>query len=153
MNRSKFVTRPILLRTESQRNIARCLLDSLPLDYDKPIQVVFREEVKTRKLDQQGLMWVGPLKDIAEQAWYQGRRYSDVLWHETFKRLYLPEEFDPELCKEGYQKWDFDRDGNKVLVGSTTELTIKGFAQYLEQVIADGANMGVEYSANPRDHN
>ena len=97
-------------------------------------------------------MWVGPLADIAEQAYYQGRKYSDLLWHETFKRLYLPEGYDSELCKkEDYKKWDFDRDSVCVLVGSTTDLTAKGFAQYLEQIYADGASMGVIFHANPNE--
>lgn len=152
MKREKFITRPILLRTEQQRNIARCLLDSLPLDYDKPIQVVFREEVKTRKLDQNALMWGGPLNDLHEQCYVNGRNYSAEVWHEHMKALYLPEEYDAELCKsEDYLKWDFSPSGNAVLVGSTTQLTVKGMAQYLEQIYAFGGNHGVEFSAKNKD--
>jgi len=103
--------------------------------------------VKARKPDQNALMWVGPLKDIAEQAWVNGRQFSDEVWHHHFKTLYLPEVFDAELCKEGYRKWDWSPSGAKVLVGSTTELTVRGFAQYLEQVYAEGAGMGVEFQA------
>lgn len=150
MRRDKFITRPILLRTESQRNIARCLLDSLPLDADKPLQVVFREEVKARRLDQNALMWAGPLKDLHEQCYVNGRNYSAEVWHEHMKALYLPEEYDEELCKnESYIKWDFSPSGSRILVGSTTELTIKGMAQYLEQIYAFGGNRGVEFQAKP----
>ena len=151
MSRQKFDTRTILLRAPMQRDALLALVANLPLDADKPLQVVVREEVKARKPDQNALMWSGPLKDIAQQAWVLGRQYSDVVWHEHFKTLFLPDDFDPELCKEGYRKLDVTPTGKQVLVGSTTELTVKGFALYLEQVYAEGANMGVEFSANPKE--
>jgi len=148
--REKFPTRRILMRTESQRQAAHAMLDSMPLDDEKPLELIAREEEKPRKLSQNALMWVGPLADIAEQAYHQGRTYSAELWHETYKRLYLPEEYDPELCKEGYVKWDYAPSGDRICVGSTTQLTVKGFAQYLEQVHADGAGMGVVFHTRER---
>lgn len=144
-NRTKFITRTVYLVGTPQLEVAHKMLDNAPLDPAQPLELILRERVKARKLDQNALMWVGPLKDIAEQAWHQGRQYADTVWHETFKRLYLPEEFDEELCREGYRKWDYDREGERVLVGSTTQLTIKGFARYLELVYADGASMGVQF--------
>jgi len=151
MTRTKFETRKIRLVGELQLRTALTLLPNLPLDAGKPLEIIIREEVKARKPDQNALMWAGPLKDIAEQAWLAGRQFSDQVWHHHFKVLYLPEEFDAELCKEGYRKWDFAPYGDKLLVGSTTDLTVKGFAQYMEQVYADGANMGVEFHANPNE--
>jgi hypothetical protein len=149
--RPTFETRRIVLRGAEQQERALALLQHVPLDSDSPLEMVVREEVKPRKKSQNDLMWSGPLADIAAQAWVNGRQFSDVTWHEHFKRLYLPEDFDAELCKEGYRKWDYTPHGDKVLVGSTTQLTVKGFAQYLEQVYADGANMGVEFHANPNE--
>ncbi|MBB3213444.1 hypothetical protein FHW67_002736 [Herbaspirillum sp. Sphag1AN] len=149
--RQKFTERKIRLVGEQQKAAAIALLENIPLDPEKPLEAVFREEVKVRKLDQNALMWVGPLKDIEQQAWANGRQYSAIVWHEYFKELFLPEEFDTELTKEGYRKYDFTPDGVRVLVGSTTELTIKGFSQYLEQVHAFGANLGVLFHANPND--
>lgn len=151
MKRQKFPTRTIFLRSGQQIDAVLALLPHLPLDSDHPIEAVFREPVKARKPDQNALMWVGPLADIAEQGYVQGRAYSAPVWHEYFKAQYLPEEFDPELCKEGYRKYDYTPAGDRVLIGSTTELTVKGFAQYLEQVIAFGANIGVQFHANPRE--
>jgi hypothetical protein len=155
--REKFQTRTIRLVGESQLNTALALIPHLPLDAKKPLELVIREEVKARKLDQNALMWVGPLKDISEQAYVEGRRFSDLIWHEHFKEQYLPDqnspEFDPELVKDPdtYKKYDFTPSGKRVLVGSTTELSITGFALYLEQVYADGANLGVQFHANPND--
>ena len=145
--REKFKTRSITLTGDQQREIARAAILNAP----DGVEVVIRELVKVRGLDQNSRMWVGPLKDIASQAWYNGRQYSDLVWHDTYKRLYLPEEFDPEQTKDGYRKWDFDRDGTPVLVGSTTQLTKRGFAIYLEQIYADGAQMGVQFSAQPNE--
>lgn len=147
MKRQKFPTRQILLRTGQQLDIVMALLPNLPLDDENPLEVLIREPVKARGMDQNALMWVGPLADIAAQAWVQGRQFSAECWHEHYKREYLPEEFDPELTKEGYRKWDYTPTGERVLIGSTTQLTKRGFSQYLEQIEADGAGMGVQFGA------
>lgn len=151
MKREKYHVRRLLLRTELQRERAIESLREAPLDVARPLEFLIREEVKERTLPQQGLMWVGALADIAAQAVVDGRRYSDKVWHEHFKRLYLPDAYDAELCaSEDYVKWEIDQAGEAVLVGSTTDLTTKGFSQYLEQVHADGANMGVHFHEAPR---
>lgn len=136
-----------LLYGESQLAAIQSLLPNLPLDADEPLEVVVRERVKPRKKSQNDLMWAGPLRDIAEQAWVQGQRFTAEVWHEQFKRDFLPEEYDPELCKEGYVKWQITPRGDRALVGSTTMLTVKGMAQYLTQVEAAGAELGVEFRA------
>jgi hypothetical protein len=133
------------MRTEQARESAIALIRNLPLDDLRPIMVTVEEFKKSRKLDQNALMWGGPLKDISEQAWLEGRQYSDEIWAHYFKEQFLPDEFDEELCMPGYEKWNFDPAGGRVLVGSTTKLTVKGFAQYLESVYAFGANLGVIY--------
>ena len=147
MSRQKFPTRQIMLHTVQQRGIVMALLPNLPLDEANPLEVIIREPVKARGPDQNSLMWAGPLADIAAQAWVDGRQFSAEVWHEHFKREYLPEEFDPELTKEGYRKWDYTPAGERVLIGSTTQLTKRGFSQYLEQIEADGAGMGVQFGA------
>lgn len=151
MNRNDYPTRSLLLRNETIRDSAIAAIRNAPIDTDHPIQVVIREEVKARKPDQNSLMWVGPLADIAEQGYVNGRTYSAEVWHEYFKREYLPEQFDAEQCKEGYRKWDHTPKGDRVLVGSTTQLTIRGFSIYLKKVEAYGAQeLGVMFHVNPR---
>ncbi|MDE2106641.1 MAG: recombination protein NinB [Patescibacteria group bacterium] len=149
--REKFPTRTIRLVGDQQLATALALLPHVPLDAAKPLELIIREEAKPRKLDQNALMWVGPLADIAAQAYVEGRTYSAEVWHEHLKELYLPEEFDPELTKDGYQKWDYTPAGKRILVGSTTQLTVKGFAQYLTQVEAFGASLGVLWSPRRSD--
>lgn len=155
MQTQKFKPRTIKLIGQQQLETAHAALDNVPLELG--LEVVIREESKVRGQDQNALMWSGPLADIAEQAWVGNRQFSDEVWHEHFKREYLPEADAPDLDlmvknPEKWKKWDFTPSGERVLVGSTTDLTKKGFAIYLEKVMADGAGMGVMYSANPREY-
>jgi len=145
MNRDLFPKRVIRLVGEQQRQTAITLLNSLPIDSDRPLCITFAEEVKLRKLDQNALMWVSQLQDIETQAYIGGRTYSKTIWHEFFKKEYLPEQFDAELTKEGYVKYEVNPIGEFVLVASTKDLTVKGFAQYLTQIEAYGASLGVEF--------
>lgn len=148
MEREEFQTRKILFRSEAQKQVAHAIIDNLPLDEENPIEGLFREEVKPRKPSQNSLMWAGPLSDIAHQAWHQGNKYSAEIWHELFKRMYLPEDSDPDiakLAKEGYRKWDYLPTGERVLIGSTTDLLVRGMAQYITQIEAHGADLGVQF--------
>lgn len=145
MSRPPFPRRTIVLRTEQLRGTLLALAHNLPIDAEKPLQITVEELRPTRKLSQQALMFAGPLKDIAEQAWICGRQYSVEVLHEHCKREYLPEEFDEALCKDGYKKWGITPKGDRVLVGSTTDLTVKGMAQYIEQIHSFGANLGVMF--------
>lgn len=147
MTRPKFEQRRLLLRGQEQVDRIIALLRTVPLDDRRPLEVLVREEVKVRKPDQNALMWAGPLKDLADQAWIEKRQYSAEVWHEFCKKEFLPEEFDPDLCLDGYRKWDIDPAGDRVLVGSTKMLTIKGMAQHLEQIFALGGSLGVEFNA------
>lgn len=149
--RQKYPTRPFLVRTEDQRERVIATARNMPLDQDYPVEVVFREPQKQRTPTQNERMWAGPLRDIAEQAYVEGSTFSAEVWHEHFKEQYLPEEYDEELCREGYRKWDYSPSGKRILVGSTTQLTTKGFADYMEQVYAFGASLGVMFTAAPGD--
>lgn len=149
--RPQFATRRILLRSEQQRGIALALIAHLPLDDQHPLELLVREPVKVRTPSQNSLMWSGPLKDIAEQAWADERQYSAKVWHRYFKGEYLPEEDATdlhELVKDPFKwcKWDYNPAGEREVVGSTTDLTKKGFSQYLEQVYAYGASLGVQFN-------
>lgn len=145
--REKYPTRKIQITDDGSRQRAIASLQNAPLG----IECVLREPEKQRKPDQNQRMWAGPLRDIEVQAWLCGRQYKADVWHEHFKREFLPEEYDPELCMEGYRKWDFTPTGERVLVGSTTQLKTKGFAQYMEQLYAFGAELGVMFSASPNE--
>ena len=156
MKRDPYPQKKVRLVGEIQRENAIKVLQNAPLDTAKPLEFILREEVKPRNQDQNSLMWSCQLKCISEQAYVNGRTYSAEVWHEHAKEMFLPETFkspehQAEIVKEGYRKYDTSPSGKRILVGSTTELTVKGFAIYLQQVEAFGANLGVIYSANPNE--
>lgn len=145
MSRPDFTKRTIILNSENARSTLLAAIHNLPVDADKPLQVIIEDWQPRRKLSQNALMFAGPLRDISEQAWIGGRQFSVEVLHHHCKREFLPEEFDPKYCKSGYRKWDFTPSGERVLIGSTTDLTVKGMANYIEQIHSFGANLGVMF--------
>ena len=45
-----------------------------------------------------------------------------------------------------YKKWGITPVGDRVLIGSTTQLTVRGMSEYLSQVYAYGASIGVQFT-------
>lgn len=149
-NRAPFAPRRFIVSDAAIRDRAAAALANMPVDPLRPLEVVIRENKAKRQDDQNRYYWLR-LGEIASQAWIEGRQYSAEILHEYLKRELLPEdsEADPLDVRDSYRKWDFDPAGNRVLVGSTTMLTVRGFASYMEAVEAFGAQLGVEFSANP----
>lgn len=145
-----FQKRTIFLREEKQRDTLLALIPNLPLDADRPLQVTIEEYRPSRRMSQNAYLWAGPLKDISEQAWLDGKQYSAEVWQHYLKTQLLPEEFDPLLTKDEYVKWRFAPDGSRVLVGSTTQLTVKGFSEFTEAITAFGASLGVIFHERER---
>ena len=133
---------------------SNCIMLARNLPVDGSVEIVIRKASKIRTPDQSAAMWAGPLRDIEEQAWVKGRQFKADVWHEHFKREFLPEgdeeDFD-RLVKLGYRKWDYTPQGDRVLVGSTTQLTMRGMGQYMEKLTAYGASeLGVQFHASPK---
>lgn len=150
MNRPKYETKKLYLVAIMQRDTAIEVIKNAPIDPAEPLEVIIRERTKTRLNEQNALMWAGALKDISTQAWVAGKQFSAEVWHEHFKREYLPEEYKEGITKDGYKKWDYLPNGDRVLVGSTTQLLTRGFSDYLEQIYAFGAGLGIKFSAIER---
>lgn len=155
MSRQPYREQVRLLTGELQREAIIRLIQNLPADSERPLQIVVRERQRQRKPDQNALYHAGPLKDIEQQAWLDKQQFSAAAYHELFKREFLPEDGTPEadpvngIVKDNYRKWVPTVDGGQHLVGSTTQLTVRGFSLFLEQVFAFGANLGVQFSAAP----
>lgn len=146
MTRPKYTTRHIMLVGEMQKETAKILIDNAPMDVMHPIEFVIREAVKPRNNDQNALYWSGPLRDMEEQAWYQGRQLSKDVWHFSLRYMFLPEEAEQGITLKGYKKWDYcPISDERIMVGSTTQLTARGFSLYLEQVYAYGSSLGVRF--------
>lgn len=147
-DRPKFAERKFLLSTQDVRDRAVALIGNLPLDEIRPLELVIREKVDARKLSQNNYMWMR-LGEIAEQAYFEGRRFASDIWHEHCRREVMPEEI---TTKDGIvrSKWiELPRGGTTII--STTELEKKCFADYCTMIEAFGASLGVKFSANPRD--
>ena len=144
--RTEYLAKTIRLIGKTQIDTAINAIQNAPIDLDKPLEVIIREEQKGRSLSANALMWAGPLNDIAQQAWVHGRQYSALIWHEYFKEQFLPEFNDSLITKEGYKKYEETPDGRRVLIGSTSKLTKHGFSLYIENIYAYGANLGVKFT-------
>ena len=150
------LVRRFFLHAIGQLHRVQAALTHAPLDPVRPLEVIIQESDETRGKDANALMWSGTLHDIEQQAWVcdangKSRRYRGEVWHEMFKDEFLPEYFIQGITRKGYVKWAMDPSGKRRLVGSTKNLTKKGFALYLTEVEAYGANLGVQYHANPNE--
>lgn len=146
--RPEYKTRTIVLATEQHRLQAYAMLVNMPYG----TEVVGREISKARKPDQSSLMWAGPLRDIEQQAWVNGRQFTADTWHEYFKMMFAPEDDDPELDSlviECYRKWSITPDGTRVCTASTKKMKSKGMARYLDQIHAFGGDLGVRFTTPP----
>jgi hypothetical protein len=149
--RDKYQTRQGLLTGAMQLETVLQVLKNAPLDPMRPLEWIVREKAIKRNTTQNALMWSSALADIAEQVWIDSKKYTIKMWHEHCKREFLPDEFTEGITKEGYKKWDFMPSGERVLIGSTGDLTTGGFSSYLEQVYAFGASYGVMFRANANE--
>ena len=146
MTRPKYTTRKILLRSDTQVQIACAAVKNAPLDNDNPLLVTIGEAPKGRGLDANGYYWMR-LGEIAEQAWFDGKQYSKEVWHEYCRQKVMPETV---TIKDGSEvsKWVESPTGKAVVI-STTMLDKKCFADYTEACEAFGASMGVLFSTRP----
>lgn len=146
MTRGKFETRSILLRSPVQVLTMRMLLSHLPLDPDKPLEILIREQPRARGLDDNALYWLR-LGEIAEQGWIHGKQFNADCWHEYSKRHIMPDEI---TTKDGGKrsKWTELPDGT-MTVASTTILERGCFREYRTLVEVFGASLGVQFSARP----
>ena len=123
----------VLIRSDQQKELLINKINNLPIDTDRPIQVVISEQTKARGLDQNGLMWKR-IGEIADQAFINKRKYSKECWHKYLKDNEMPEEVelkDGTICS----KWVEQIDGSREVI-STTELSARCFAQYITYILS-----------------
>ena len=150
-NRAPFQQRTFRVVNADVRDRLMAAIKNLPVDVERPLEVVIRE-VSVKRRDVQNALYWALLNEIAAQAWIEGRQYSADVLHEYMKRNLLPEDEpapDELDVRDGYQKWKLDPAGDRVLIGSTTMLTVRGFANLITAVEAFGAALGVVFSAPP----
>ena len=85
-----------------------------------PLVIEFYPEAAKRNIQQNRYYWQ-ILHQIEAQAWVEGRQYSAEVWHECAKRRFI-----------GYT----DLPGGGMMAQSTTDLSTKEFAEYVQKVEA-----------------
>lgn len=140
--------RTFTLINQFVRDNVKRAIDNLPVNAS--MEVVIRERKKQRTKYHNAAMWAGMLNDIEEQAWLLGRQYHKDIWHEHFKREFLPEGHEDDFAKmvlKGYEKWRELPSGERICIGSTTKLTKYGMALYMQKCEAYAANdLGVRFT-------
>lgn len=116
-------------------------------DQGRFLQVVVSEYKASRSQESNAYMWAGLLAPIAQQAWVGGRTYTQEVWHEHFKRQFLP-----ETNARGMDKWEHLPNGERNLVMGTQHLNKDEMTLYLNQVAEYATHdLGVHLPANPKD--
>lgn len=133
----------IIVRSNQQRELAKRLIDELPEGYE----IVFRKESKKRTKEQNSYSWAGMLGDFKRQGFVNGRQFKEMDWHEYLKKLFLPDHYIEGITLKGYRKWIELPDGTLHMVGSTTQLTVLGFSNYINECVAFGAQeLGIMFT-------
>jgi len=84
----------------------------------KPLAVTVVEHKSKRSIDQNKRYWA-ILNAIESQVWINGKKFSNDVWHEFFRRKFIGSEETP--------------DGHQIGI-STTTLSIVEFSEYMERI-------------------
>jgi hypothetical protein len=103
----------------------------------KRVMMIVTSDDVSRNAEQNKRLWGYTYKHIAEQAWVSGKQFAPDVWHEMFCRMFwacddvtLP---DGEIVSRRK---------------STTKMTVKEFAQYMNEVESYAASeLGVMFPA------
>lgn len=101
----------------------------------EPIRVIVTTDERKRNAEQNRFLWGVVYRDIAEQAWADGKQYDKDTWHEYFARMF-------GVCDEIVLP-----DGEIITRRkSTTQMTVGEFAEFLTKIQAYAANhLGVSF--------
>lgn len=115
---------------------------------EHPLEVTILPYSKKRTVPQNRLMWKSVMGDFTNQGILNGRTFTQKIWHEQLKELFLPETFVPGKTCHGYEKYSEMPDGRLKMTGSTTDLTVSGMSDYLEQCYVYGIDLGIRFTTN-----
>lgn len=92
------------------------------------VMVLITTEEAKRNAQQNKRLWGVVYKAIAEQAWVNGQRFEADVWHEHYARKF-------GVCE------DITLPDGEIVVRrkSTTQMSIREFSVYMQQVEADAA--------------
>jgi hypothetical protein len=109
----------------------------------KRVRIQCAEDEDDRTLAANRYYWGVILREISEQAAIEGQRYAAEAWHELFKRQFLGYEVK-KVRVAGKKRQTVIRK-----LRSTTDLSVKKFSKYLEQIQAFATgDLGVAFSSD-----
>lgn len=100
-----------------------------------PMRIIATSSDAKRNTEQNKRYWGFVLKTITDQAWVDGKQYSQDVWHE-----YLARKFG--VCE------DITLPDGEIITRrkSTTQMTVSEFAEYMNQCETHAATqLGVEF--------
>ena len=101
----------------------------------KPILVIVTNNEKKRNNLQNARYWKAVLEPISQQAWVGGRQYDTATWHEYYAEKLLEKQ---EMTLPGGSLFKRRK--------STTELTVKEFAEYMTRIEVEASQeLGVRF--------
>ncbi|MDE3023609.1 MAG: recombination protein NinB, partial [Pseudomonadota bacterium] len=105
------------------------------MERGEPIRLIATTDERKRNAEQNRFLWGVVYRDIAEQAWVDGKQYGKDIWHEYFSRMF-------GVCDEVVLP-----DGEIIARRkSTTQMTVGEFAEFLTKIQAYAANqLGVSF--------
>jgi hypothetical protein len=107
---------------------------------DAPLAVAISPYKPSRTLEQNNLMWA-LLEEVSQQGWVAKRKFSSEVWHEHFKKSFLP-----DVNSKGDLKWTLLPDGSRICTMSTTRLNTQEMSDYLSEIIAFATTeLGVKF--------
>jgi len=120
--------RPIIIRGQSQRDLAKRLVDQSPEGYC----ITFKEATRTD--DQNAKLWP-MLTDVARQVDWYGQHLTKEEWKDVFTAGLVKSKVVPGI------------DGGVVILGQRTSTMSKRlFSELIELIYAFGADRGVVWT-------
>jgi hypothetical protein len=124
-----------VLLSDNIRHRAALWLESIPLHFERPLEMVVRDYEADRNTDQNAALWAA-LEDISEQVVWHGQKYSPADWKEIITAGLKTQRFAPGI------------EGGIVALGiSTSRMKKAEFSELLEYVHWFGAEQGVKFGA------
>lgn len=125
-------TQRYLLRNSNVRQHCISVIQQLPTDTDKPLQVTIQED--TRSLAQNRMLWAC-LHDVSSQVVWFGRKLDSESWKHVFSAALKKQETVPGI------------DGGFVVLGqSTSKMRVGEMRDLITIIHAFGAEHNVRFS-------
>jgi len=124
-----------LIKTEKQRENIVKIFENIKIP-DCGVSVSWQDEDSKRTAQQNRLLWVGAYRPIAD---YMTRHSGNIITSEMVHLVAKDRFLDPVVVEY--------KGKSKSYVGSTTQLGKKAWSDYIEQVWAWGADMGVYFES------